>query len=86
MKRCCKGDRWVLVEGGIKDREFFCGILVVYAPTNRDGRNKLLDELMVTRRNISSPLLIMSDFNEVTHAGERSSGLSCPESITEFNH
>lgn len=79
-----KGERWILLEGIIKVNAFNCGIIVVYAPNHRYGREQLWNDLLGLRDQIKEPLLVMGDFNEVRHVEERNGGASCFGSIREF--
>ena len=78
-------DRWVLLEGRIKNANFDCCIGVVYGPNNRKERNSVFAELKCAIMNINKPTLLMGDFNVILHSWERLGTFRCDRSITEFS-
>lgn len=78
------GDRWILLEGCIKNTDFQCCVGVVYCPNERVGRYALFEELKNTILPINKPTLLLGDFNVVLHANERVGSYRCDLSSREF--
>ena len=58
--------------------------MLVYSLHNRGDRLQLWDEIRTLKEYLSSPLLIIGDFNEVLSIEERKGGLICHSSMEDF--
>ena len=63
--------RWICVFGKFLEEDFECAVCVVYAPNNQRERLELWNDLRAVRQQMSSPLVMMGDFNEVLTIEER---------------
>lgn len=84
MKSCHKGCRWTIVEGMIKEEKWECSIGVLYGGNARSDRKEIYEELLQIKSQMTRPLLIMGDFNEVVNIEERKGQRRVDGSMREF--
>jgi len=63
--------RWVYIFGKFLKENFACAVCVIYAPNNQRDRLELWNNLREFRQQLTSPLLLMGDLNEVMFMEER---------------
>ena len=76
--------RWVCVFGKFLKKNFACAVCVVYAPNSQRDRLELWNTLREFRQQLTSPLLLMGDFNEVVLIEERRNASQLTTGMTEF--
>lgn len=78
------GDRWVILEGCMSNGNFNCCVGIVYGANNREGRSRMYDTLKDILSSIGQPVLLLGDFNEIIHPGERVGQFRYEVSMREF--
>lgn len=68
------------------EKIFHVGLILVYAPNDRSGRNSLWGELKALKETATSPLLVIGDFNEVILPEERKGHSIATTSMGDFRN
>lgn len=71
-----KGERWVLVDGVVEQDAWKCVIGVVYRGHNREEKIGFYKEFEEIISTLDKPVLLMGDFNDITHIHERQNQIS----------
>lgn len=59
------GERWIIVEGFIKPCNWRCVVAIVYGGHTVVKQNQIYSEISQARYIVTSPFLILGDFNQV---------------------
>lgn len=73
-----------MLEGSIANSNLNSCVGIIYGPNDRMGRRYMYDSLKDLLVSIDKPFLMLGDFNEVLHPGERSGLFRYDLSIREF--
>ncbi|MED6161392.1 hypothetical protein PIB30_060322 [Stylosanthes scabra] len=66
-----KSGRWILLNGKIIEKNFYCAICVVYGPHGKEEKADFLKELGEIKGRVDVPILFGGHFNEVVSKEER---------------
>ncbi|MED6125319.1 hypothetical protein PIB30_067359 [Stylosanthes scabra] len=80
-----EGQKWMCLVGNLKEIGVNVMVVLVYAPNSIEGRREVWKEIVEVKSRVNLPVLAFGDFNEVLHAGERSSGRVNSMGVQEFN-
>lgn len=78
------GNRWIILEGQLVNKNFNCCVGFIYGPNDRVGRSQMFDSLKLIFSNIGKPILLLGDFNEVVHPSERAGVFRYEASMRDF--
>lgn len=77
-------ERWIILEGCLKEVSFNCCVGIVYGPNDREGRRLMYESLKQLVQSINKPLVLLGDFNEVLHPSERLGQFRYDSSMRDF--
>ena len=78
------GSRWLCIEGRLKSWNFEGAFLVIYGMHSRRERMDLWVVLLNIEDMVTSPLLVIRDFNEVLKPEKLSNATSITRSMKDF--
>ena len=79
------GNRWIVIEGRIREHNFECCVGVIYGHNDRLSRMAMFEEIKDKTGNINKPMLFLGDFNVTMNSGERTGTVTCSRSMREFS-
>lgn len=65
------GGRWIIIEGIMKEYDWRCSIAIIYGGHSADEQIQIYSEFNHTKTELTSPMMLMGDFNQILQISER---------------